>query len=126
MRPDGPGVLCSGERAFGTWQHTWLPARLRLDSIAPGRCLPARIASGRTHPGRLWQLRYPAALPGKLHQDRGCLQVSLPIATVDGCPLGLGLMGPRGSDEDLLQLAGDILALLKQPSADVGGAAAER
>ena len=50
--------------------------------------------------------------------------MSLPIATVDGCPLGLGLMGPHGSDEDLLQLAGDISALLRQPSADVGGAAA--
>lgn len=73
-----------------------------------------------------WQQRYLAALPGKLHHDRGRLQVSLPIATVDGCPLGLGLMGPRGSDEDLLQLAGDILALLRRPSADVGGAAAGR
>ena len=52
--------------------------------------------------------------------------MSLPIAMVDGCPLGLGLMGPRGSDEDLLQLADDILALLRRPTADVDGAAAGR
>jgi amidase len=31
-------------------------------------------------------------------------QVNLPIASVDGLPVGLGLIGPPGSDEDLLQL----------------------
>lgn len=33
------------------------------------------------------------------------MQVSLPIAQVGGCPVGLGLVGPRGSDEALLSLA---------------------
>ena len=32
-------------------------------------------------------------------------QVSLPLARVEGCPLGLGLIGPRGSDQRLLALA---------------------
>jgi Asp-tRNA(Asn)/Glu-tRNA(Gln) amidotransferase A subunit family amidase len=44
--------------------------------------------------------------------------VSLPIAEVGGCPLGLGIIGPRGSDEDLLRLAGCILELLGHPAAD--------
>lgn len=35
----------------------------------------------------------------------GVLQVSLPVLQVDGCPVGLGLVGPKGSDEDLLTLA---------------------
>jgi len=35
----------------------------------------------------------------------GLPQVTLPVATLDGCPLGLSLVGPRGSDERLLALA---------------------
>ena len=44
----------------------------------------------------------------------GRLQVSLPVAMVDGCPLGLSVIGPRGSDEDLLRLCARLMALLKQ------------
>ncbi len=43
------------------------------------------------------------------------VQVSLPVAEVDGCPVGLGLIGPRGSDEELLRLAEQLLPLLKGP-----------
>lgn len=32
-------------------------------------------------------------------------QLTMPVATRDGCPLGLSLIGPRGSDERLLALA---------------------
>jgi amidase len=32
-------------------------------------------------------------------------QVSLPLATVDGCPLGLSLIAARGNDTLLLELA---------------------
>lgn len=35
----------------------------------------------------------------------GLPQISLPGGTLDGCPLGLGLIGPRGADERLLALA---------------------
>jgi amidase len=34
----------------------------------------------------------------------GLPQVSLPLATFDGCPLGLSLIGPRGSDRALVDL----------------------
>jgi amidase len=37
----------------------------------------------------------------------GLPQVSLPLAEYDGCPLGLSLIGPRGSDEALLDLTRD-------------------
>lgn len=37
------------------------------------------------------------------------LQVSLPVAQVEGCPMGLGIIGPRGSDEALLDLAVDVM-----------------
>jgi Asp-tRNA(Asn)/Glu-tRNA(Gln) amidotransferase A subunit family amidase len=42
-------------------------------------------------------------------------QVSLPVAEVDGCPLGLGVIGPRGSDEDLLRLGELLMELLPKP-----------
>jgi amidase len=32
----------------------------------------------------------------------GLPQVTMPVTTLDGCPLGLSLIGPRGSDERLL------------------------
>lgn len=38
----------------------------------------------------------------------GCIatraQVNIPLATVDGCPVGLGIIGPRDSDKALLEL----------------------
>jgi amidase len=39
----------------------------------------------------------------------GFPQVSLPMARVDGCPLGLSLIGPPGRDKALLRLAQAIL-----------------
>jgi amidase len=35
----------------------------------------------------------------------GLPQVSMPLASLDGCPLGLSLIGPRGSDRALVALA---------------------
>ena len=39
-------------------------------------------------------------------------KVSLPVARVDGLPVGLSLIGPAGSDERLLELAEDLAAVL--------------
>lgn len=39
----------------------------------------------------------------------GCPQLTLPLATVDGAPLAVSLMGPRGSDMALLELGRTIL-----------------
>ena len=40
----------------------------------------------------------------------GLPQVSLPLATLDGLPLGFSLVGPWGADSQLLALAGQIMA----------------
>jgi amidase len=42
-----------------------------------------------------------------------CLQVSVPVAHVEGGPVGLGLIGPPGSDEQLLQVAVKLAAALQ-------------
>jgi amidase len=39
----------------------------------------------------------------------GLPQISLPMASRDGAPLGLSLMGPRGSDQSLIALAAEIM-----------------
>lgn len=35
----------------------------------------------------------------------GTPQVTIPLTTQDGCPIGLSIIGPRGSDESLLEIA---------------------
>lgn len=40
----------------------------------------------------------------------GLPQISLPLALLDGCPLGLSIIGKRGSDRMLLALAADIMS----------------
>ena len=37
--------------------------------------------------------------------ELGLPQINVPVGTVDGCPVGLGLIGWRGGDEALLDLA---------------------
>jgi len=39
----------------------------------------------------------------------GLPQINLPLATLDGCPLGLSLVGPRGADVPLLVVASAIM-----------------
>jgi amidase len=39
----------------------------------------------------------------------GVPQISLPLAEVDGCPFGISLVGPRGSDRALIGLARSLL-----------------
>ncbi|GAQ80687.1 aspartyl/glutamyl-tRNA amidotransferase subunit A [Klebsormidium nitens] len=52
----------------------------------------------------------------------GLPQVNLPIAEVDGCPVGLGIIGPRGWDEELLDLTVQIMELVRvrKPSPSLG------
>jgi amidase len=40
----------------------------------------------------------------------GCPQISLPLATAHGCPLGLSLVGPPGRDRALIAVARSVLA----------------
>jgi amidase len=40
----------------------------------------------------------------------GWPQISIPLGTVHGAPFGISLMGPAGSDRQLIRLAADILS----------------
>lgn len=40
------------------------------------------------------------------------LQVTLPVVQIDGCPVGVSLVGPKGSDEQLLELTEKLMTIL--------------
>lgn len=42
------------------------------------------------------------------------LQITIPCGHVKGCPVGLGIVGPRGSDEALLESASKIYKMLSE------------
>lgn len=59
---------------------------------------------------------YPRALAlNAIAGHAGLPQVSLPVAELDGCPLGLSLIGAAGDDTRLLAAAGSLARRLKLP-----------
>ena len=50
----------------------------------------------------------------------GLAQISLPVAEIDGLPLGLSLVGPRGPDRQILNLARSLAPSLAPPPAAPG------
>ncbi|KAG2439096.1 hypothetical protein HYH02_006620 [Chlamydomonas schloesseri] len=78
---------------------------------------PAELDAWRTRLISLTSIAGLAGLP----------QVNLPIASVDGLPVGLGLIGPPGSDESLLELTERLMGVLplwQQAQAQAQGQAA--
>ncbi|MGY0781625.1 amidase [Azospirillum argentinense] len=72
---------------------------------APG-IAPLRGSSGAAvdaERGRALAILCPAGLAG-------LPQLSIPAARLQGCPLGLSLIGPRGSDSTLLSIAEELFA----------------
>jgi amidase len=72
-------------------------------------CLPTspRIAPlrGTEHHELEVVYRYQAMSLLSIAGLGGLPQISLPLATLEGCPLGLSLVGRRGADEQLLKLS---------------------
>ncbi len=81
--------------------------------------LPPLIRNPKTHPNPhprctcrwpLWTVHpWASAQPTLTHTLTHTLsphpQVHLPLVAVDGAPVGLSLLGPHGSDEQLMELA---------------------
>lgn len=96
-----------------------------LQLLAPGTVLVLPSAPGPAPP-----LGYDQSPAGDEWRARalsicciaglcGLPQVSLPLATVDGLPVGLSLVGRPGADEQLLAVADQLMRLL-QPAAGQG------
>ena len=56
---------------------------------------PAEVEAFRANAFALLPIAGLARLP----------QISLPLGTFDGCPLGLSMIGPRGGDQGMLDWA---------------------
>jgi amidase len=91
----------------------------RMDAVFAGGtvvCLPTapmpapprgqRLSTQRSQLSRIITLTCTAGLTG-------AAQFNLPLAEVDGLPVGLSLMGARGSDEVLIAFAREVASALK-------------
>ena len=119
----GPGIkerfkwaetLAAEDVAAAGKHHQAIQARI-VDVVGEGDilCLPTspRTAPLKNTPVDDIEIRYR-------HQAMhllciaglgGLAQISLPLVEIDGLPLGLSLVGPRGSDMQLLKLARELL-----------------
>ena len=113
-RLDWAAKLTPEAVAAAKGQHAGVIAR--LDSlIGEGDVLvlptSPRIAplKGTEHHALEVTYRYQAMCLLCISGLGGLPQISLPLATLDGCPLGLSIIGRRGSDRALLALARQIM-----------------
>jgi amidase len=137
----GPWIVRHRPR-FGSLIAGRFAGALTVDEIAVARAARVRAALDRLLDDRLgdrW-LIWPSAagaaplrgLPddetnavtgralalGALASLTGRPQISLPLATVDGCPFGVSLIGPRGSDRALLTVAAALDTLIAPTAED--------
>jgi amidase len=95
----------------------WDVVKARIDEVlgeGDVLCLPS---SPRIAPARDTEIsekeetfRYQAMCLLCIAGLGGLPQVSLPLATLDGMPVGLSLVGPRGADTQLLALSRELMA----------------
>lgn len=119
----GPGIRERFEWAATIGREEVVRAKRQQDAIRerigsllrPGQvlCLPTspRIAPLLSSPTDIVEdkFRYQAMCLLCIAGLGGLPQISLPLANLEGCPLGLSVLGPRGSDSQLLRLARKIM-----------------
>jgi hypothetical protein len=99
-----------------SWKRMLGTAHRRLSlkkEAGPELCMPAwelEVIDGR--------LQQPAAAPVSAYPAARCaaviaLQVTIPLASVDSLPAGFSLIGPAGSDEQLLEVAVQLTAAVR-------------
>ncbi|PSC68633.1 amidase [Micractinium conductrix] len=121
----GPGVRERFDMAAGITQQQFeaaaavrAAARARLAALLGGDGVlllptaPAPPCCCGTPPAELDAFRRSLISLTCISGLSGFPQVNLPVASVEGLPVGLGLIGPPGSDEDLLQLTEQLMSLL--------------
>jgi amidase len=110
------------EKAIASANVVRAKVRERLSSLTTGETLIALPTTPFAAPLRgqkrsaMWALRKPVMALTCIAGMAGTPQISLPVAEVEGLPIGLSLIGARGSDE---LLAGFALALDERARSNV-------
>lgn len=78
--------------------------------LTPGSVIALPSAPGPAPPldmgaEEMWDVRWRLTALTCIAGGAGVPQISLPLATVDGLPVGLSLIAPAGADESLLHIA---------------------
>jgi amidase len=100
------------EEARATWRGL-RDAVLRKITDGSLMCLPTVADCGPergSDPAKRMAFSRPTLCLMSVAGVAGLPQVTLPVAEIDGCPVGLSLIGAAGCDEKLLELAAKLMA----------------
>ena len=95
----------SAARGFRLRAKRWVQEALDGNAVLVLPTTP--VAAPPVHSPRsvMWEIRARIVSLTTIAGMAGCPQISLPLLKVDGLPVGLSLIGPRGSDTMLLAAA---------------------
>ena len=106
VRVDGQAATSVVEPGVGlTWLTVETPVATSGSIVVHYQ--PIQVTAPPVHSPRsvMWDIRHRIVSLTTIAAMAGCPQISLPLCKVDGLPVGLSLIGPRGSDAMLLAAA---------------------
>ncbi|MDO8606191.1 MAG: amidase [Phaeospirillum sp.] len=95
----------SAARGFRLRAKRWIAEALAGNAVLVLPTTPVTAPPVHSQRSVLWDIRSRMVSLTTIAGMAGCPQISLPLCKVDGLPLGLSLIGPRGGDAMLLAAA---------------------
>jgi amidase len=95
----------SAARGFRLRAQRWVLSALEGNAVLVLPTTPVTAPPVQSPRSVMWEIRSRIISLTTIAGMAGCPQISLPLCRVDGRPLGLSLIGPRGSDALLLAAA---------------------
>jgi amidase len=100
-----PQRALAAARGFRRQARRWIDRALEGNAVLVLPTTPMVAPPVHSPRSVMWDIRSRIVSLTSIAGMAGCPQVSLPLATVDGLPVGLSLIGPRGGDAMLLAAA---------------------
>lgn len=95
----------SAARGFRLRAQRWVLSALEGNAVLVLPTTPVTAPPVQSPRSVMWEIRSRIISLTTIAGMAGCPQISLPLCRIDGLPLGLSLIGPRGSDALLLAAA---------------------
>ncbi|TAN56935.1 MAG: amidase [Magnetospirillum sp.] len=95
----------SAARGFRLRAKRWIAEAQAGNAVLVLPTTPVTAPTVHSPRSVMWEIRSRIVSLTTLAAMAGCPQISLPLCTVNGLPLGLSLIGPRGDDTMLLAAA---------------------